>query len=290
MIHRIIYFYKKENVGYRQYGFLPIGRKRQARQTDTVSFTEKEAGENVKVFFCGIPEYYGVRFGRKSRKNASSGMIRASEQEKSSVTVWNIGQFLRLLQNCCEYVSADAYYLEESFEKELADGEPFFSLSKQRMCGGMIKKLSGQFKGIDCILYAAEEGEEEGQGELPLREQLLRKLHYFFYLGEKTEKYTVLEETLWQEYGMPLIRVRDMQELKECRIRRLLVLDDRQDGGVRYAALPERCVYIDLWSNAEKRAEITENRRDIKYLSEYWYLTQNLDTLGENGYNSLYST
>ena len=172
----------------------------------------------------------------------------------------------------------------EDFEKELAEEDPGFTPGRQRMCPELIHRFSGQFRGIDSILYLAEEFQERS-GEMPLKEELLRKLHYFFYLGEKTERYTVLEENLWNGYGMPLMPVKEAGELATCRIRRLLVLDDRQEGEADWRALPSGCVYMDLWSDPGRKKQIAGNRVDIKYISEYLYLVQNLDTTGENGYN-----
>lgn len=262
MGYRILYFYKKGNAFYKE------------KKTVNLSFDERELGDSVKVFFCGLPEYYAnqIRWGGWRKGN------------RAHPVPWNFGQLLRLMQNCCEYVSADAYYLEEGFERELSEGEFGFTPGRQRMCGEMIEKLTGQYRGIDSILYLAEK-DGEMSGELPLPENLLRKLHYFFYLGERTERCIVLEENLWQEYGMPLIFVRKPEEVAACRISRLLVLDDRQEGGADWKALPGGCVYQDLWSAAERRDEITGNRSDIKYVSEYLYLARNLDTFRESGYN-----
>lgn len=118
-----------------------------------------------------------------------------------------------------------------------------------------------------------------------MSEELLRKLRYFFYLGEKTEQYAVLEETLWNEYGMPVMTFRETGELAAYRVGRLLVLDDRQEGETEWRNLPRGSVYMDLWSDPGRKAQITGNRMDVKYISEYLYLAQNLDTSGENGYN-----
>ena len=263
MGYRILYFYKKENTFYRE------------KNAVNLSFAEKELGgqedASIKVFFCGLPEYYGkqMRWGRRKKGGAP--------------VPWNFGQLFRLMQNCCVYVSADAYYLEEGFERELSEGEFGYIAGRQRMCSEMLRKLSGQFRGIDSILYLAEASEEK-PGELPLRTDMLRKLHYFFYLGEKTQQYALMEENLWQEYGMPLQQIKKTGELATCQMRRLLVLDDRQEGASCWEMLPEGCVYLDLWSNAERRKEICKNRADIKYVSEYLYLVQNLDTPKENRY------
>lgn len=276
MGYRILYFYKKENAFYREKSTGRRGRGGRNRQAGNIFLKEKgldEPGEEeaVKVFFCGLPEYYARAAGLGRWKG-------------SFPVHWNFGQLLRLMQNCCEYVSADAYYLEEGFEKELVEGDLGFAPGRQRMCPELIRRFSGQFRGIDSILYLAQEFQERPE-EMPLREELLRKLHYFFYLGEKTERYEVLEENLWNEYGMPLISVKDAGEPAACRIRRLLVLDDRQEGEADWRALPEGCVYMDLWSDPGRKARIAGNRADIKYISEYQYLSQNLDTTGENGYN-----
>lgn len=254
MGYRILYFYKNKNAFYRE------------KKGSGLTINEKELGDSMKVFFCGLPEYYGkqTRWGRW-RKG-----------KRTFFVSWNFGQLLRLMQNCCERVSADAYYVEEHFEKELAEGGFGYTPGRQRMCGELIKKMSGQFRGIDSILYVRGESEERS-GELPLREELLRKLHYFFYQGERSEQYAVLEENLWQEYGMPLLPVKKAEELFACKIRRLLVLDDRQEGDADWKKLPRECVYLDLWSDAGRRAQIAQNRADIKYVSEYLYLCQNLD-------------
>ena len=276
MGYRILYFYKRENTFYREKNAGRMARGGRNRHAGNVFFGEKElegseAEGTVKVFFCGLPEYYARAAGWGRWKG-------------SFPIHWNFGQLLRLMQNCCEYVSADAYYLEEGFEKELAEGDPGFTPGRQRMCPELIHRFSGQFRGIDSILYLAEEFQERS-GEMPLKEELLRKLHYFFYLGEKTERYTVLEENLWNEYGMPLMPVKEAGELATCRVRRLLVLDDRQEGEADWRALPSGCVYMDLWSDPGRKKQIAGNRVDIKYISEYLYLVQNLDTTGENGYN-----
>ncbi len=276
MAHRIIYFYKMENIYYKPKAAGFLRKRMKVSLTDNVSLSEKELGASgaeeaaIKAYFCGIPEYCGYYIGRGRRKKY----------------LHDTGQLLRVLQDCCEYVSADAYYLEENFEKELAERNLSLSFGKQRMCSEMIKNLSGHYRGIDSILYVAEEEEDRKEDGLPLKKQLLQKLHYFFYLGQESEQYYLLEKNLWEEYGMPVIRVRDVQELSACQLNRLLVLDDRKEGQIRWAKLPEACVYIDFWSDPERKRQIMENRTDIKYLSEYLYLTKNLDTFRENGYNS----
>lgn len=248
--NRILYLYKKENVCYRE------------KRKGTLFWEEKNPGGEedsfLKIFYCGIPEYYGIRTVWRKRRHVP----------------WNSGQLLGLMQNCCEYVSADACYLEENFERALAAWDAGFMPGRQRMCGGLIRKLSGQFREIDSILYLGEEFEGRGE-ELPLSGELLRRLRYFFYMGEKGERYGALEENLWKEYGMPVLAVRSTKELAACPIKRLLVLDDRLEGGADWAMLPRGCVYLDLWSDAGRRDEILRRRVDIKYMSEYLYLCQN---------------
>lgn len=247
MENRILCFYKRENVCYRE------------KKRINISLEEKTpAGEEdpfLKIFYCGIPEYYGIRTGWRKKRYVP----------------WNVGQLLRLMQGCCEYVSADACYLEENLERELAAGENGFVPDRQRMCGTLIGKLSGQFRGIDSILYLGEES-ERGEEELPLSGELLRRLRYFFYRGEKGEQYGALEEYLWQEYGMPLLGLQRMEELVNYPIKRLLVLDDRPEGSADWAMLPRGCVYLDLWSGVGRRAQIQQKRADIKYMSEYAYV------------------
>lgn len=259
MGYRVLYFYKMENTFYRE------------KKDINLPIAEKELGEKedpfLKVFFCGVPEYYG-------RQVRHIGLRRG---KKMALIPWNSGQLLRLMQNCCEYVSADAYYLEEHFERELEESEFGFTPGRQRMCGKLINRMIGQFRGIDSILYLT--GETEGRaGELPIPEKLLQKLHCFFYLGERAEQYEALEENLWQEYGMPLLPVGKTEELATCQIKRLLVIDDRQEGEADWGMLPRGCVYLDLWSNAGRQQQIAERRVDIKYVSEYQYLSRNLDT------------
>lgn len=245
--YRILYFYRKENAFYRD------------RKGTNLLMEEKELEESVKVFSCGLPEYYG----RQMRWRG-----------KSRAVPWNFAQLLRLMQNCCEYVSADACYLEEQFERELAEEEFGCGSGGQRMCGELIGKIPGSFRGIDGILYRSG-GDGERTGELPLPDGLLRKLRYFFYLGEKSELYTALEENLWQEYGMPLLSVKNMAESAAYQVSRLLVIDDRPEGAADREALPEGSVYLDLWSNPGRRAQITENRTNIKYISEYLWVLGN---------------
>lgn len=281
--YRVLYFYKKENTFYRE------------KNGGNISFAEKELGGEeapvLKAFYCGVPEYYGKQrryIGYKKSGNILRGWGRQRKsknqvapdhraQQKDFMIPWNFGQLLRLLQNCCEYVSADACYLEAQFEKELVEGGFGFMPGRQRMCGELIKRTSGQFRGIDGILYLGEASENREE-ELPLPEELLRKLRYFFYLGEKSEQYDIMEGNLWREYGMPVLSIRKAEELVTCRIRRLLVLDDRQEGSADWEMLPGGCVYLDLWSDEDRREQIAKNRADIKYISEYQYLRRNLDT------------
>lgn len=264
MEYRILYFYRERHSPGQEKNQSWLFGKRRFRRFGSVSFSEKKLEKpeeeiSVRMFFCGIPAY----------------------------DISHIGQLYRLLQNCCVKVSAETYYLEEALEQEVAKRESPFFPGRQRMCGGMIRLLSSKFGGIDSILYLPQEKEEERQKELPLPEGLLRRLHYFFYAGEKTERYFVLEENLWREYGMPLFMVKDARELMECRIKRLLVLDDRQEGTAEMNALPRGSVYLDLWSNRERQAQAKKSDTGIKYLSEYLYLSGNLDTSGENRYNTL---
>ena len=77
---------------------------------------------------------------------------------------------------------------------------------------------------------------------------------------------------------MRVLSIRKAEELVTCQIRRLLVLDDRQEGSADLGMLPGGCVYLDLWSDEDRREQITKNRADIKYISEYQYLRRNLDT------------
>lgn len=272
MEYRILYFYKKENAYYR------------GKKEGNLSFAEKEPGGKggppLRIFYCGIPEYYGARSRRVFTifKKRISAEKRTTQKNRTvpgeSVMLWDTGRLLRLMQSCCEHVSADVCYLEEHFERELEQaGFPHISGSP-RMWGGLINKMTGQFQGIDSILYLCGNPEEQA-GELPIPEKLLRKLLYFFFLGERGEQYAALEENLWQEYGMPLLSVKHTAELAACKIKRLLVLDDRQEGGADWEALPRGCVYLDLWSDAGRREQIGKNRPDIKYVSEYLYLQRN---------------
>lgn len=276
MGYRILYLYKEENAFYIE------------KRTHALAFSEKELHDGVKIFSCALPEYY-------AKQKRWLGFRTGS---KNIIVPWNFGQLLRLMQNCCERVSADACYLEENFEKELAAGGFGFLCGRQRMCGELITKTAAGLRGIDSILYLWEETQEREE-ELHLPEALLRKLHYFFYMRtdsvntaekhheQKAEedifcpilekRHTILEENLWQEYGMPLLPIEKMEELALCKRGSLLVLDDRQEGDAAYEALPQGCVYLDLWSAPVRRAQIMENRADIKYVSEYLYLLQNLD-------------
>lgn len=262
--YRILYFYKKENTFYRD-----------GRGTN-LFMEEREPDASVRVYFCGLPEYYERQtkwIGRRKRR----GIFRVGKDSMTpeySGIPWNFNQLLRLMQNCCEYVSADACYLEEQFERELAEEEFGCGSGGQRMCGELIGKIPGSFRGIDGILYRSG-GDGERTGELPLPDGLLRKLRYFFYLGEKSELYTALEENLWQEYGMPLLSVKNMAESAAYQVSRLLVIDDRPEGAADREALPEGSVYLDLWSNPGRRAQITENRTNIKYISEYLWVLGN---------------
>lgn len=250
--YRILYFYKKENAFYRD------------RRGTNFSMEEKELDESVKVFSCGLPEYYGRQMRWRGKSRAVS---------------WNFARLLELMQNCCEHVSADACYLEEQFEKELAAGESGYRPGRQRMCGELIRKIPGLFKEIDSVLYLSGEAQERTgeRMELPLPEGMLRKLRCFFYLGEQSELYEALEENLWQEYGMPLLSVKRMTEPAGYKVRRLLVLDDRPEGAADREMLPQGSVYLDLWSNAGRRVQMENNGRNIKYISEYLYLSRNLE-------------
>lgn len=236
---RILYFYKRENAFYRD------------KKRTNLLMEEKDAGDSLKLFYCGLPEYYK----RRSK--------------------WSVEKLFGLMQSCCEYVSADSCYLEEGFEKELAEAGIRLTSGGQRMCGGLIRKTAAQLQGIDGILYL--EGGFGKRMELPLPDGMLRKLRCFFYLGEKSEQYEVLEENLWQEYGMPLLSAKGADDLAACRIRRLLVLDDRREGKADRKMLPERCVYLDLWSDAERRAQMEKDRKGIKYISEYVYLSRHFE-------------
>lgn len=274
MGYRILYFYKRENAIYKE------------KRGVNLSLVEKELGDAeepyLKVFFCGLPEYYGLRAGQLvmgrlwKRTTPRSRTVHGNQSGKGRYVSWNPGQLLQLMQNCCEYVSADTYYLEEHFEKELAEGGFGLMPDRQRMCSALIRKMSGQFRGIDSILYLKGESGERTE-ELPLPEALLRKLHCFFYMGEKERQYAAIEENLWEGYGMPVLAVRRTEELAACRIKRLLVLDDRPEGDADWETLPGGCVYLDFWSDRGRHKQITENRADIKYVSEYLYLCQNFD-------------
>lgn len=272
MEYRILYFYKKENTCYRE------------KRGETVSLVKKEPGGEgwpfLKIFYCGIPEYRGAGGGSVFsllRKRISSGKRAVQKNRKipgEDRMPWDAERLLRLMQNCCGQVSADACYLEERFERTLEQAGFPHTFGRPRMCGGLIKKMTGKFQGIDGILYLCGDPEERA-GELPIPEKLLRKLRFFFFLGEKREQYAVLEENLWQEYGMPLLAVKSAAEAAACRIKRLLVLDDRREGAADLKALPPGCVYLDLWSDAGRQEQIGRNRADIKYVSEYLYLRQN---------------
>ena len=307
MGYRILYFYKKENAFYG------------GNAGERIIFDEREFGEDgvsLRVFFCALPEYEALRAGRsfslfgkfkrmvRKRQALSKGESPAGEQCVS----WSYEKLISLMRECCAHVSADAWYLEEHFGRELAERGFHFSMDRQRMCGELIGKLCGGLREIDSILYLGEDAEEQ-VGELPLPEKLLRKLRYFFYMGTDTRansvgtadesrarregeenlsasvserresRYKVLEENLWQEYGMPMLSVRKTAELADCKIGRLLVIDDRREGSADWEALPRGCAYLDLWSNPARRAQMG-NRADIKYLSEYLYVRQNVVSSG----------
>ncbi len=271
MEYRVIFFYEKKGVCYREKG-LKRKRRRRARpgkETEPVKwekivFQEKRLcgeaeGEGLRVWYCGIPEY---------------------DREKE----WGMETLLSLLQNCINRVSADAYYLETAFREKLSVAEPAFVPAPRRMNEFLLIHLTEKLRSIDGILYLTEKEEERqeeereftGERELVLPDNLLRKLHFFFYRGSKGAVEPV-EELLWQEYGMPLLHIGSLREIEESGIKRLLVLDDRIGGKIREESFPRGSVYVDLWSDKEKQERLAENRKDIKYFSEYQFLVTEID-------------
>lgn len=261
MGYRIVYFYARP---YAEEG------------CQNLTFAEREFGEEegaLKVFACGMSERYVNRGGQAKDARRRYPLFRWWKRQREQEV-----SFFSLMQEYCARVSADACYLEERFARELEERGISSPLDRQRMCGALIRQMCGGLRAIESILYMS--GETEGKArELPIPEGLLRGLRYFFYMGERDEDCAVLEENLWREYGMPLLSVGKMTDMGGWQIGRLLVIDDRQGGAADWERLSRGSVYLDLWSDAARRAQMERNRADVKYLSEYLYLQQNLSAL-----------
>lgn len=261
MGYRIVYFYAQPDA------------EEGCRNAPLVEREFEEEDGALKVFACGVPGRYGHCAGQiKDGKRHHPLFRRWKRRREREVSSFS------LMQEYCARVSADACYLEELFAQELRERGISSPSNRQRMCGELIRKMCGRLRAIDGILYlGGEAGERER--ELPIQESLLRKVRYFFYMGERMERGAALEENLWQGYGMPLLSIGKMAELDAWQIGRLLVIDDRQDGEADWKTMPRGSVYLDLWSDDARRAQIEKNRADVKYLSECLYVRQKLSAL-----------
>ena len=278
-MRRIIWFTLEKDTFYLDHRFLG---KKKTMGFPKISFAEKE---NLQMILCTFPEDY--RKGNCFSKQQG----------------WSTGVLLQLMQKCCVELAADTYYLSEEFGKGmLSEKNPLWT-NGQRMCPEVWELVLGQIKGVDEIVYIT------ASRELPdIPVSLLRKVKRFYRMcdGQTNDARTdaaqsELESYLWQQYGMPVMDVKDWKELDQDHLNgqremdsevdtktngnrtaeRILIIDDWEKNPCQMRTkLAKRIYYVDMWSSAEKYAYINQlgsgNDREgiqpcagVKYFSEY---------------------
>lgn len=254
-MRRIIWFTQEKDTFYLEHR--AFGNKK-TMGFPKISFVEKET---FQIILCTFPEYY-------RKKTCFSGQQN-----------WNIGMLLQLMQKCCVELAADTYYLSEDFGKGiLPERNPLWT-DRQRMSPEVWEFVLSQIKATEEIVFLTD------SGELPhIPGALLRKVKRFYRMsdGQIPSGQWEWESYLWEEYGMPVLDVKDWKELHgDSDAGRVLVIDDWERCPCQMRIMPgQRIYYVDLWSSAEKCAYLGQlgsggNREGrypcagIKYFSEY---------------------
>ncbi len=212
---------------------------------------------------CGVPEFYW-----KKRK-------------------WESGKLTDSLSGVLEEQKAEEYYLQPEVARLAGIGG---RLPPEIL----LQKILSQAPCLEYLIFIGHGGNcREGElGEEAFREErqmlfrllapYLARVNHFTLVSDQPEGYEEFADYIYEEYGIPTAYAQGIGQ-QFGKKGKTVVLDMRKEGAVTCQGIPPRAVYVDFWSNEEKRKALEEERGDVRYLS----VVKFLDTLVKNGYNTI---
>ena len=278
-MRRIIWFTQEMETCYREISV--FGKMKLPEEFPKIQLIKQD---DLQIYVCIFPQYY------KKRKS------RIGTHKTSPYVEWNAGALLQLMQKTCVELGADTYFVSEEFGKGILPEKTIQCMGGQRMDINIWKHILQRIKTADMVVYLSGERMDSAYEQLPERlwfpVSFLRKVHHFYGILSEHDDDTMissLEDHLWQQYGMPLVRISDWSEYerlnKDEEVGRILVIDDRiatsknvydtgKDiwGQKAWTKWAKRIYYVDMWSVRERCLRITGADSSVRYYSEYEYI------------------
>ena len=278
-MRRIVWFTQEMGTCYQEISVLG-----KAKKPEEFPKIQRIKQDDLQIYVCVFPQYY------KKRKS------RIGTHKNSPYVEWNTGALLQLMQKSCVELGADTYFVSEEFGKGILPEKTIQCMGGQRMDLDIWKHILQTIKSADRVVYLSGERMDFDYEQLP--DQLwfpvsfLRKVHHFYGILSEHDDDTMissLEDHLWQQYGMPLVRISDWSEYerlnKDEDVGRILVIDDRMGksenvydtgkdiwGQKAWTKWAKRIYYVDMWSVHERSLQITGAGSSARYFSEYEYI------------------
>ncbi|MGN0411648.1 MAG: hypothetical protein ACI4FV_01330 [Lachnospiraceae bacterium] len=220
-MRRIIWFTQEMETCYREISV--FGKMKLPEEFPKIQLIKQD---DLQIYVCIFPQYY------KKRKS------RIGTHKTSPYVEWNAGALLQLMQKTCVELGADTYFVSEEFGKGILPEKTIQCMGGQRMDINIWKHILQRIKTADMVVYLSGERMDSAYEQLPERlwfpVSFLRKVHHFYGILSEHDDDTMissLEDHLWQQYGMPLVRISDWSEYerlnKDEEVGRILVIDDR---------------------------------------------------------------
>lgn len=206
--------------------------------------------EGYELLFYFVPEYYANR------------------------RCWDKDKLLLALDRELKQAGAEQYYIQPKLCHML-------DIKEKLPPEILIRKVLKQNPCWEYLLLIGSTGQEEALF-LPLIQEYLPRINHFTVITDTPEEYREFADYIYEEYGIPTAYSGRL-ERRLGKKKRTVVIDSRSGYKPSFTVLPEEAFYIDFWSEQEKRSVLETKRKDVRYLS----VVKFLDTLAENGYNTI---
>ena len=202
---------------------------------------------------CSIPEYYWNKKG------------------------WEEDKLAKVMEEKLKEEGAEEYYLHPSINKLLKKEENL--PPKQLLQVLLIQNICWENL---CIIIESKEQMQICQQMLEEYFPRVNRLIIVTDCQEGEEVYEELTDFVYEEYGIPSAVRANLDETMENRTG-TVILDMKRQYRLPWKMIPSGAVYVDCYSENEKRYVLETKRKDVHYLS----VVKNLDTIVKNGYNTL---
>ncbi|MBR6770295.1 MAG: hypothetical protein IKM28_03510 [Lachnospiraceae bacterium] len=201
--------------------------------------------------------------------------IRIPEYDKGKQR-WQVERLRETLETALPQRECQEWYLQPALARRLMLDERLPSF-------GLLQRLLRQITRWEHLIYIGVEEEwDEDIRLLDLIQEYLPQINEVTLVTGRPQAYQELAEEIYEAYGIPTATVLRLEK-SLGKANSTVILDGRKEYRIPYPVLPERAIYVDLWSEEKKREILAKMRRDITYMS----IVKFLDTLVKNGYNTI---